>query len=65
MHPLTALTTYFTYGPISADGTVTLKVIYDHRVMDGRTVARILVRLEEVLRGAILDEVRGLAALGA
>ena len=65
MHPLTALTTYFTYGPISADGTVTLKVIYDHRVMDGRTVARILVRLEEVLQGAILDEVRGLARQAA
>ena len=37
MHPLTALTTYFTYGPIGDDGRVTLKVIYDHRVMDGRT----------------------------
>lgn len=60
MHPLTALTTYFTYGPIQSDGSVTLKVIYDHRVMDGRTVARVLVRLEEVLNGAILQEVRQL-----
>ena len=65
MHPLTALTTYFTYGPIQPDGSVTLKVIYDHRVMDGRTVARILVRLDEVLNGAILDEVRGLARQAA
>jgi hypothetical protein len=64
-HPLTALSTYFTFGPIAADGAVTLKVIYDHRVMDGRTVARILVRLEEVLNGAVLDEVRGLARRAA
>ncbi len=65
MHPLTALTTYFTFGPISPDGQVTLKVIYDHRVMDGRTVARVLVRLEEVLNGAILHELRGLARRAA
>jgi pyruvate/2-oxoglutarate dehydrogenase complex dihydrolipoamide acyltransferase (E2) component len=61
MHPLTSLTTYFTYGPISAEGEVTLKVIYDHRVMDGRTVAKVLVRLEEVLNTTLLQEVRALA----
>jgi hypothetical protein len=65
MHPLTALTTYFTFGPISPAGEVTLKVIYDHRVMDGRAVARVLVRLEEVLNGAVLDELRGLARKAA
>jgi hypothetical protein len=65
MHPLTALTTYFTFGPVSPAGEVTLKVIYDHRVMDGRAVARVLVRLEEVLNGALLDELRGLARAAA
>lgn len=65
MHPLTALTTYFTFGPISPAGEVTLKVIYDHRVMDGRTVARVLVRLDEVLNGIILEEVRQLAKRAA
>jgi hypothetical protein len=60
MHPLTALTTYFTFGPISADGTVTLKIIYDHRVLDGRTVARALVRLEELLNTTVLAELRSL-----
>lgn len=65
MHPLTALTTYFTFGPIAADGSVTLKVIYDHRVMDGRTVAKVLVRLEEVLNGALLEEVRNLGRKAA
>lgn len=61
MHPLTALTTYFTFGPILEDGSVTLKIIYDHRVMDGRTVARALVRLEEVLHDQLLAELQSLA----
>jgi hypothetical protein len=60
VHPLTPLTTYFTFGPID-NGMVTLKVIYDHRVMDGRCVARVLAAVEEVLNGALLDEVLDLA----
>ena len=38
-HPISPLTTYLTFGPISASGEVNVKIIYDHRVMDGRTVA--------------------------
>lgn len=57
-HPLTPLTTYFTFGPIGSDGEVTAKIVYDHRVMDGRTVARALVHLEEVLKTAIFQEIR-------
>jgi pyruvate/2-oxoglutarate dehydrogenase complex dihydrolipoamide acyltransferase (E2) component len=30
---------------------------YDHRVMDGATVARALQTLEKILTGAIIDEV--------
>jgi hypothetical protein len=58
-HPLTPLTTYLTFGPISPDGEVTVKIIYDHRVMDGRTVARCLNDLESVLKR---DLVANLAA---
>jgi hypothetical protein len=65
IHPLTPLTTYFTFGPVGADGGVTLKIVYDHRVMDGRCVARALVRLEEVLGTVLLDEVRGMAPAAA
>jgi hypothetical protein len=61
VHPLSPLTTYFTFGPIDPDGGVTLKVVYDHRVMDGRCVARVLMRMEEVLNGTILNEVRALS----
>lgn len=64
-HPLTPLTTYFTFGPIAPDGSVTLKIIYDHRVLDGRHVARALVRLEEILNTTLLAEVRSLTAAAA
>jgi hypothetical protein len=55
-HPISPLTTYLTYGPISPQGEVTAKIIYDHRVMDGRTVARCLHDLEQVLNTEILGE---------
>jgi hypothetical protein len=57
-HPLTPLTTYLTFGPVSHAGEVTVKIVYDHRVMDGRAVARCLNDLEHVLQDAILWELR-------
>ncbi|MBL8796121.1 MAG: hypothetical protein JNM56_19625 [Planctomycetia bacterium] len=60
-HPLTPLTTYFTFGPIDAQGNVTLKIVYDHRVMDGRTVARCLNELDAILHGEVLEELQCLA----
>jgi len=62
LHPLGCLTTYFTFGPIGANGDVTLKVVYDHRVMDGRGAARSLVEVEKIVKGLILEELRTLAA---
>jgi hypothetical protein len=56
IHPLTPLTTYFTFGPIQPDGRVNLKIIYDHRVTDGRCIARTLVDLENVLNTFLLKE---------
>ncbi len=58
VHPLSPLTTTLTFGPIDAWGKVTVKIIYDHRVLDGAYVARRLVDLEETLNGMILDELR-------
>jgi hypothetical protein len=49
LHPLSPLTTTLNYGVIGEDGVVDVRIIYDHRVMDGSTVARALVELEEVL----------------
>ncbi len=55
-HPIAPMTTYLTFGPISATGEVNVKIIYDHRVMDGRTVARCLCDLEEILNTTMLEE---------
>lgn len=60
MHPIAPLTTYLSFGPVRADGRLTVKVIYDHRVMDGGQVARALVDLEHVLNTTLAAEVRGL-----
>jgi hypothetical protein len=53
LHPLSPLTTVLNYGHIGDDGRVNVRIIYDHRVMDGADVARALTRLEEVLNGEI------------
>jgi hypothetical protein len=59
IHPISPLTTTLTYGPIDqANGQVTVKLIYDHRVLDGAYVARRLADIEDVLHGAILAELR-------
>ena len=59
LHPISPLTTTLTFGPISAEGDVVIKLIYDHRVLDGAYVARRLSDIEAVLNGAVLDELRG------
>jgi hypothetical protein len=61
LHPLSPLTTTLNYGIVEPDGTVWVRLIYDHRVFDGAVVARALAKLEEMLNGPILEELRGLA----
>jgi hypothetical protein len=56
LHPISPLTTLLTYGVISPEGAVDVRLVYDHRVMDGSTVARALARLEEILRSEIVAE---------
>jgi hypothetical protein len=60
LHPLSPLTTTLNYGVIEADGAVDVRLIYDHRVLDGATVARALEHLERVLRDDIVAELRAL-----
>lgn len=57
LNPLTPLTTLLNYGPIGADGSVTVRIHYDHRVMDGANVARALERFEKILNGVVAEEV--------
>ncbi|MFN4261509.1 MAG: hypothetical protein ACK4RK_19675 [Gemmataceae bacterium] len=65
LHPLSPLTTVLNFGPISAAGHVTVRLIYDHRVLDGATVARALADLERTLHGDILYELRDLRGVDA
>jgi hypothetical protein len=65
LHPLSPLTTALNYGHIGADGVVDVRIIYDHRVMDGATVARVLEELERVLTNQIVTELRYLKAADA
>jgi pyruvate/2-oxoglutarate dehydrogenase complex dihydrolipoamide acyltransferase (E2) component len=60
VHPISPLTTTLTYGPIDpATQHVVVKLIYDHRVLDGAYVARRLRDIEDTLNGPILEELRG------
>jgi hypothetical protein len=59
LHPLSPLTTVLNYGVIAEDGSVDVRVIYDHRVLDGATVARALEDLEAVLNHELPDMLLG------
>jgi hypothetical protein len=56
LHPIAPMTTLLNYGRISADGVVDVRIIYDHRVLDGASIGRALLRLEEVLRTEMVAE---------
>ena len=51
-------TTFLSYGLIRSDGSLDVRITIDHRVLDGATAARALVRLEEALNGPILRELQ-------
>src|SRR4051812_27559388 len=62
IHPRSAWPTLVTYGVFTPDGTTDVRIIFDHRVLDGCSVARALARLDEVLNGPIIEELQGAAA---
>ena len=61
IRPIGPLTTLLTFGPIAPTGEVVVKIVYDHRVLDGGNVARYLAALEQMLGGEILSELRAMA----
>jgi hypothetical protein len=65
LHPLSVLSNTLNYGVIEPDGSVDVRLVYDHRVLDGATVARALADLEEVLNGPIVEELTGRLILPA
>lgn len=60
-NPLSPVTTLLNYGPIDEEGGVNVRVLYDHRVMDGAMVARALVRFEEILGTTLVEELAAMA----
>jgi hypothetical protein len=62
MHPLAPVTSMVGYGLFLENGRTDVRIVFDHRVLDGALMARSLVRLEEILHGQILDEISGCAA---
>jgi hypothetical protein len=55
-HPRSAVTSVLNYGPIAPDGAIDVRLIFDHRVFDGAAAARVLERIEQVLKTRILGE---------
>ena len=56
LHTLSPLTTTITFGVIEPDGSVLVRLFYDHRVLDGVQPSEALRELEEALNGGILHE---------
>ena len=56
LHPISPCTTTLTYGVMDAGGAVDVRIVYDHRVLDGATVARALEMLEAELNGGVARE---------
>jgi hypothetical protein len=65
LHPLSPVTTVLNYGVIDDAGGVDVRLVYDHRVLDGGNVARALEHLERVLNNEIVVELRYLRDLEA
>jgi hypothetical protein len=65
LHPPSLTTSTLNFGPLEADGAVDVRLVYDHRVLDGSTAARALADLEGVLKHEILAELRYLQAASA
>jgi hypothetical protein len=64
VHGLTMLTSFLSPATVAADGTTTLRLFVDHRVVDGAQAARGLLAMEAALRGPIHAELRALARPG-
>jgi hypothetical protein len=65
LHPLSPLTTLLNTGVLAEDGSLDVRLVYDHRTLDGATLARALADLEQVLHGDILNELHSMRALDA
>jgi hypothetical protein len=61
LRPLFPCTAVLNYGVIARDGTVDVRLNYDHRVMDGAVVARALALFERILTQDVVAELKAAA----
>ena len=54
----TLTTSLLTFGVFGPDGRTPVRMVIDHRVMDGMEFAAILARLEAIMNGPILQELQ-------
>jgi hypothetical protein len=59
LHQLSPLTIALNYSVFEENGRIDVRLVYDHRVLDGGGVARALGEIEEVLHQDIVTELRG------
>jgi hypothetical protein len=60
VRPLSPVTTLLHYGTFDASGKVTVRLTFDHRVMDGAGPSKALNEMEHFLKTDLLAEVKGL-----
>ncbi len=58
MHPRGPSTAILTYGAIDDGGDVDVRIVFDHRVVDGAVIGRALQRLEQTLNTVVLAELQ-------
>jgi hypothetical protein len=58
-HP-SCLSTSLSYGPVDASGHMLVTLLFDHRMLDGATIARELAELEMILQNDIAAELRAM-----
>ena len=56
LHILSPLTSTINYSTFEDDGSIDVRMAYDHRVLDGAPAARALAALEDALHGPIRHE---------
>lgn len=65
LYLISPTTTTLTYGMLQPNGSIDVRINFDHRVMDGGTAARALHDLDNTLNGEILAELRSLRRAAA
>jgi hypothetical protein len=62
LHPISPGPYVLSYGRLGEDGAIEVVLRFDHRVIDAAPIARAMIRLEQVLNGAVADEIASHAA---